>query len=71
MNKKINKKLWLSYLKTYEDFNKNIPDELKTLFKSIREIVGIQTKSFKTSINLNDLNFCDTIINIDAYYGAF
>ena len=27
--KNIDRKLWLPYLKTYEDFNKTIPEELK------------------------------------------
>ncbi|MCK9446653.1 hypothetical protein M0Q50_07305 [bacterium] len=68
MYDKINKNNWLSYLKTYEDFNKNIPDVLKKLFKDIKDIIGTQTDSFEKSINLNDLNFCDIIINIKVNF---
>lgn len=68
MYDKINKNTWLSYLKTYEDFNKNIPDVLKKLFKDIKDIIGTQTDSFEKSINLNDLNFCDIIINIKVNF---
>ncbi len=64
--KNINRKLWLPYLKTYEDFNKTIPEELKKLFSEIKLIIGDRSNSFKKSIDLNDLNFCDTIINIDV-----
>jgi hypothetical protein len=55
----LNRKLWLSYLKTYEDFNKKIPDDLKDLFREVRKLIGEPKTSFQTKIDLAKLNFCD------------
>ena len=60
----IDRKLWLPYIKTYEDFNKKIPDELKELFSKIREKIGEPTESFTKQIDLEEFNFCENIINI-------
>ena len=65
---KINKNIWLKYLQTYEDFNKEIPSELKVIFNKIRNIIGIKTSSFKQTIDLNDVNFIDIIIHINVNF---
>jgi len=64
----LNKNLWNKYIKTYESFNKEIPDELKKLFNEIRQIIGNQTKSFKKNIDLNSLEFCNLIIELDVKF---
>ena len=64
--KSIDKKIWYKYIKTYESFNKEIPDELKEIFKDVRNIIGIPTDSFNIDIDLNKLNFCDLIIELEV-----
>jgi hypothetical protein len=64
----LNKKLWLSYIKTYEDFNKKIPDDMKTLFNEIRKCIGNPNKSFKIDIDLDKLNFCNIILKLDVNF---
>jgi len=66
--KSIDKKLWFKYIKTYESFNREIPNELKKIFKEIRSIIGSPTESFNIDIDLNKLNFCDLIIELDVVF---
>jgi hypothetical protein len=63
---KINKDLWYKYIKTYESFNKKIPDELKEIFNKIRLIIGNQNNTFNINIDLKRLNFCDLIIKLEV-----
>ena len=51
----LNKNLWLKFIKTYESFNKEIPNELKKLFNEVRQIIGNPTESFKKYIDLKTL----------------
>lgn len=62
----IDKYKWYKFIKTYESFNKEIPNKLKKLFNDIRNIIGTPIKSFKKDIDLNLLNFCDLIICLDV-----
>jgi len=62
------KKIWLKYLQVYEDFNKNIPKELKKLFSEIRQIIGVKTESFSQTIDLKKLNFFDNLLQINVEY---
>lgn len=64
----IDKYKWYKFIKTYESFNKEIPNELKKLFNDIRNIIGTPIKSFKKDIDLNLLNFCDLIICLDVKF---
>jgi hypothetical protein len=64
----INKNIWLKYLKTYESFNKDIPDGLKYIFNEVRNKIGEQKDSFDLDINLNDFDFCDLILNIKVEF---
>jgi hypothetical protein len=66
--KSINKNLWDKYIKTYESFNKEIPEELKDLFKKIRIIIGNPTDSFNIDIDLNSLDFCDLIVELEVEF---
>ena len=66
--KSIDKKLWIKYIKTFESFNKEIPDELKVLFKKIRNIIGNPTDSFDINIDLNTLGFCNLIIELNVTF---
>lgn len=63
-----NRKLWHKYIKTYESFNKEIPNDLKYIFNEIRKIIGNPTDSFKKEINLNKLNFCNLIIDLNIEF---
>jgi len=65
---KTDKSKFKIYLKTFEDFNKQIPDELKSLFKKIKDIIGVQKTSFKKQINLKDLEFSENILDIDVKF---
>jgi hypothetical protein len=64
--KSVDKKIWYKYIRTYESFKKEIPDELKEIFKDVRNIIGIPTDSFNIDIDLNKLNFCDLIIELEV-----
>lgn len=64
----INKNLWYKYIKTYESFNKEIPNELKELFNNIRELIGNPTDSFNMNIDLKKLNFCDLVIELNVEF---
>jgi len=66
--RQLNKKLWYKYIKTYESFNKNIPSELKDIFKKIENIIGNPTESFYIEIDLKELKFCDLIVELDVNF---
>ena len=66
--KSIDKKLWFKYIKTYESFNKKIPDELKKIFKEVRNIIGNPVESFNIDIDLNKFNFCNLIIELEVSF---
>jgi len=65
---KINRNIWLKYIQVYEDFNKEIPIELKNIFSGIQDIIGYKNDSFVVKIDLNDLDFCDIILNINVKF---
>jgi len=65
---KADKNKFQLYLKTFEDFNKKIPDDLKTLFKKVKDIIGEQNSSFKKQLNLKDLGFSENILDIDVKF---
>ena len=64
----LNKNLWLKFIKTYESFNKEIPNELKKLFNEVRQIIGNPTESFKKYIDLKTLGFCDLVMELDIKF---
>ena len=53
----MNKKLWLKYVKVYEEFNKEIPESLKILMDKIKEDIGHPIDSFKSIIDLENYGF--------------
>jgi len=65
---KLNKDIWLKYLKTYESFNVDIPEGLKYVFNEVRKRIGNPTSSFTLDVNLNDFDFCDLILNIEVEF---
>lgn len=66
--KDLNRKIYLPIIKMYEDFDVKIPNDLKDVFKAVRKIIGNPTDSFKISIDMKKLNFCDLILNIDVVF---
>jgi hypothetical protein len=59
-----NRKKWLKYIKVFEEFNKEIPNELRDIFNKIRKELGNPTKSFTKILDLNDYNFVDIRVKL-------
>jgi len=60
----INRNKWLKYIKLYEEFNREIPEELKNIFNKVRIEIGKPLESFTKIIDLNDYGFKDIKIKI-------
>lgn len=68
IDKNKNKHLRLPYIKTFEDFNIKIPDDLKEIFNEVRKIIGEPKDPFNIKIDLNKFNFCDIILDIEVVF---
>lgn len=68
IDKEKNKDIRLKFLQVYEDFNKQIPDELIEIFNKVRKLIGVRNESFNFKLNLSDINFIDLILNIEVDY---
>jgi hypothetical protein len=68
IDKNKNKQLSLPYIKTFEDFNVKITDDLKEVFNGVRKIIGEPKDSFNVKIDLKQFNFCDTILEIEVVF---
>lgn len=68
IDKNKNKQLSLPYIKTFEDFNVKITDDLKEVFNRVRKIIGEPKDSFNVKIDLKQFNFCDTILEIEVVF---
>jgi len=64
IDKNSNKNIRLKFLQVYEDFNKEIPDELIEIFKKIKILLGEKTDSFKQILKTGDLSFIENDIKI-------
>ena len=60
----IDRSKWLKYIKLYEEFNKEIPEELKNIFNKVRIELGKPLKSFIQIIDLNEYGFKDIKIKV-------
>lgn len=64
IDKDKNYKKRLKFIQIYEDFNKEIPEDLISLFKQIKKKIGKKEGSFTYLLNLNEFNFIDLNINL-------
>lgn len=64
----IDRNKWFKYIKLYEEFNREIPEELKKVYNKLRIDIGKPTESFNKIINLNDYDFVDLKINLSVNF---
>ena len=66
--KSLDRNKWFKYIKLYEEFNRGIPEELKTVYQKMRNDIGTPNKSFRKLLNLNDYDFVNLIVDLDVNF---
>lgn len=66
--KSLDRNKWFKYIKLYEEFNREIPEELKTVYQKMRNDIGTPDKSFRKLLNLNDYDFVDLLIELNVNF---
>lgn len=61
---RLDSKRWLKYIRLYEDFNREIPTELKEVMAKLRKNLGNIQHSYTIVINLSDYSFADIKVNL-------